>query len=561
MRFKKFIPIILVIISAALLRFPFLSREFVLEEALNVKDAIAISQKGYPVVYMGEQAPQSIHLDRTPGLFFFEAISFKLLGVSEESARLVPLLFSFGQLFLIYYFSLKFFKNRHLSLFSAILFATNPYIIQNSTHIHYDGAVFAFFSTWYLFLACQKIISHQNKWQDHIKLAILFFFALFVKYDPTLIMLFVVTIFSAIYWRPFLKKLFLSSFLSASLFLGLFYLYNNAFNHPEAFFQPFLWIFEVFSQKLTASSASISQFLWSDNYYLLIRFLSWLSIPLIFLTAYAIFWIGKEKTLKKDPRIVFLCLWLFSFCFVYLAFGWSGDFPRYFAPAIPPLFLIIAITLKGNLAKSKKVFTKAAIMAFLTALSIFLFLAYRNWLFLDRITGWIPHLQIPFFAITIIGILAIIITHSNKNTRITLTLTLIFLYFFQIIAQNIHDLKSPYSLTNFYGYGGYREAGQFLKNQFHQNNLILTFDPVAYYWQGEYVDFNLFGTLHSGVNFSLITDLLSQGSFAAIALPDIYLKELENASSTYKLDYQTAIKTRFKNHVNFGGVKGIEVYY
>ncbi|MEK7120795.1 MAG: hypothetical protein AAB840_01755, partial [Patescibacteria group bacterium] len=111
---------LLIIIVAISIRIPFLNREFVLEEALNVKDARAIAQTGYPQVYAGEQAPQYIHLDRTPGLFFAIAASFKMFSESEISARIVPLLFFLGQLLLIFYFTSRIFKYPYQKLISLL---------------------------------------------------------------------------------------------------------------------------------------------------------------------------------------------------------------------------------------------------------------------------------------------------------------------------------------------------------------------------------------------------------------------------------------------------------
>lgn len=559
---------LLIIIVAVSIRIPFLNREFVLEEALNVKDARAIAQTGYPQVYAGEQAPQYIHLDRTPGLFFALAASFKMFSESEISARIVPLLFFLGQLLLIFYFTSRIFKYHYqklISLLAGFFFAIHPYIIQNSLHIHYDGAVFAFFSTWYLFLACQKIIKHQNRWQDHLPLATIFFFALFVKYDPAAVMLFIVIVFSRIIWKPFLKKLLISTTISSSLFFGLFYLYNAAFNHTEAFLLPFAWINQVVSGKLIAAVTNTpSLSLWANNYFLLIRFLSWLTIPFILLAIYTFLIIFREKNLKKDPGILFLSLWFFTFCISYLALGWSGDFPRYFAPAMPPLFMLITVVVIRHFTQFKLHLTSKTItLVLILASSIIFLLEKADYLFSDRITGWVPYLQIPFFGLIVLGIFLIVFVIINRSKRILLITLLILLSvnFYQFITQYRHDLKSNYSLTNFYGYGGYREAGNFLKKEIrHKNAIILTFDPVAYYWQGKFLDYNLFGPPSVRDNAKIIDFLLSN-QITAIALPDVYSQELAARSQNYGLNYQKLLSEKFKNHRNFGGQKGIDVYY
>ena len=552
------------IFLALLVRVPFLNREFALEEAFHARAAKTVADTLYPLMYYGEQQPPTIYLDRPPALIMALAASFKIFGVSELSARAVPLIFFFAALLILFRFAKKLFDNHTAAILALIFLSLHPYMIQNSLMLHFDGALVLFFSSAYLLLALVKITKKKNTWTSHIQLAAIIYFSLWVKYEPTLLMIATVVVFTRIYYKPFLKKLIISSLLATILFSISFFLYNFIMGHPQGFWLPLERITQLskgsYLGKITPDQ-SLS--MWAGSYYIAIRFLSWLSIPTILLSIYAAIRFLQEKTLRKDPKIIFLVTWTLVFTTTYIIAGWAGDYPRYFAPAIPPLFLFIAMTIDHDFAKFKKnLRAKSIIATAVTTLVIFIVMLKNNLLFLDHITGWIPLLQIPFFTILSLGItLLLFLAIKHKKHLIFYLLVVIFLNLLQITVQYVHDAKSNYSLTNFYGHGGYKQSGQFLKDKFTNKDVaILTIDPVGYYWQGKYFDYYQMG-YHRINDPEIFKDAFLNNKIAAVALPKEYARQYATNIKKTGFDFNKYLANNYKNKRNFGGEKGIEVWY
>lgn len=563
-------PFILLGILFFALRIPHLTREFTVEESHIVKSATAIAQTGYPLIYFGEQEPQVINLWKPPGLVFFMSVAFKFLGVSEVTARLVPLLFSFGQLLLLLFFAEHLWpKSLHkklLALSAGLLFAIHPYTILNSFQVDIDGGVLAFFSTLFLFLALSKMLTKKTKTMDWILLAVVFFFSFSAKFEPSLIAAGIVLMFAVFARRTVLPKIILSITSAMAVFFGLFYLYNLSFGHPKAFFIPLQVIWQISSQqffpKFTGLVAqNVTPSLWGGSFFVGIRFLSWLSIPTILLSFYCLVRFFQEKSYKKDVKLRFFLLFSVSFSLIYLVFGWAGDYPRYFAPVMPPLFLFISVITVHDFYRFKPYLSPKAVLAAVLASTVLLTLAYRaNLLFLDRITGWIPSLHIPFGSILLIAMASILVFARFNKALMPALLIFLFLNLGQFTTQIIHDTTSTSSLTNFYGYSGYRDAGRFLKKELEGKDAVLfTLDPVAYYWGGKYygyADLVPFEEKHP----QLLRVLFSE-EVTAIALPQIFIDELTQITRASDKDFHKHLSENFQEQKNFGGEKGIEIWY
>ncbi len=563
---KLLIPAILILTVAFLVRLPYLTREFVLEEGLHIKVVEGVLKTGYPYVYLGEQEPGSIFVDRAPVLFFLIASSFKLFGESELTARLVPMLFSLAEIFIVVYFTNSIFTRKQsklVAIVAGLFLALHPYVIQNSLQIHFDG-IFSFFSTFFLLLSLNKIVKKQNSWKDHLQLAIVLFFAFSLKYEASLISVLIVLFFALFFYRKFLTIFFIFSLSSIGCFFGIFYLYNLWFGHSDLFWVPIsrvLWVFEkILIPKFTSIEASTkSRKLWADNYYLLIRFLSWLSIPTILLLFFSFLEIIKSKVITKNPQVVFLFLWIFIFSGIYILGGWAGDYPRYFAPVMPGISILIGLAVVNTLYKLQNgINLRAILLIGLLSVLILIITKSSGFLFLDHITGWVPKLQNPFFVILLSGMLFITLART-KIIPSYLMLFLIFLNLGQIFFQNLHNLATPYSLTNLYGYGGYRESGQFLKQHFSNQDVVYIFDPIGYYFQGKYYDH--YQIWAHPQRYPVAIKAFTSKTIAAVALPALTIDELKAIFRSYNLDLDQYLMENFKNHKNIGGKSGIEIWY
>jgi 4-amino-4-deoxy-L-arabinose transferase-like glycosyltransferase len=74
-------------------------------------------------------------VDKPPVMFYLQALSFALFGISENSARLPSVLAGLGNIYLIYRLVKKYF-NSHAALMAAFLMAVSPFMIA------YDDAAF-----------------------------------------------------------------------------------------------------------------------------------------------------------------------------------------------------------------------------------------------------------------------------------------------------------------------------------------------------------------------------------------------------------------------------------
>lgn len=558
---------ILLLFMAIILRLLFLSREFVLEEALHVKVVRSLIDSGSPQIYLGEQEALNTFLDRPPSLFFLMVPFIFIFGESEISARLTPMLFSIFELILVFYFGSKFFKNsKAVPLLAAFLMATHPYLIQTSLQVHFDQ-VYSFFSTLFLFLCLDKIIHKKDQLKDFFQLGLAFFLMFAIKYDPSLIALSIVTIFAFFIRKKFLYKFLISVFFGASFFFLLLASYTFSIGSLERFWVPLNLIKKVLTDNflpkfMSLDTPKISVHFWANNYYILIRFLSWLSIPVILLSIYSFIEIATTKKFINDLRVLFLSLWFFLYTGVYLLMGWAGDYPRYFAPAMPALFLLISFIVVNIVKENKQLLNFRVIsICVLISLSLLFFAQTKGYLFLDHITGWIPSLQIPFFIILFLGCLIIFFLFKFKVISFFLLLILVYLTIGQFSLQYIHDLSSNFSLTNAYGVSGSKEAGRFLRNSFkNKNKVIYTYDPVAYYWGGRYFD-------HVNTFYGKILkekeplEILTQENISAYALPQIYFDDIESSLQKEGIDFKEYLSKNYPNYKKFGGILGTEVYY
>lgn len=545
---NKYIYLIPVLI-ALLLRLPFLNREFVLEETLHTKVVQAIANTGYPVIYFGEQQPVTVFMDRSPVLFFLFVPFIKIFGVSETSIRIVPVIFSTAEIITVIYFGLKVLPLRIAKpavFLTAMFLAIHPYAIQNSLQIHFEG-IFSFFSTLYLLYCFRNIQIRQNNWRTHVFQSAILAIAFSLKYETSLMIFMIVFIYSLFSYRKFLSKLIITSLASISLFLTIFYFYNFNFGHPEQFIIPFerlVWVIQkIFLPKFTTLELiTTTRHLWADNYYLLIRFLSWLSIPSILLFIYAFFHSFNSK--------IYLLVWIGIYWGIYLLGGWAGDYPRYFAPSLPAVFMVISIVLVKEIWQKKKSFKEITISV-LFAILLLSGLYAKGYLFLDHITGWVPLLQTPFFLILALGIILVCLAIIYKKRLNSVIYILFLVQIGQITIQYLHDLRSNYSLTNFYSYGGYKEAGKIMQSFLDKNkDTIYTFDPVGYYWEGKYFDHYQLGP-HKEKHL-IIKSAFETGNIAAIALPDINYEELKLILKSVPY---------YSNFINIGGKRGINILY
>jgi hypothetical protein len=158
-----------------------------------------------------------------------------------------------------------------------------------------------------------------------------------------------------------------------------------------------------------------------------------------------------------------------------------------------------------------------------------------------------------------VSIIIIYITTRLKKFILPLLIILFLANLFQITAQYLHDKKSDFSLTNFYGNGPYKPVAEFLKQKLQTDAKILTFDPIGYYWGGQYYDYYEIGA-HRPENFPAIIEGLKNNKISAIALPRNNFGDLTFWGNQDNFDINGHVNDRF-NFRSIGGESGIDIWY
>ena len=103
-------------------------------------DEAAIGYNAYSIIQTGkDEYGQFLPLsfksfgDYKPGLYFYFAIPFvAILGLNEMAVRLPSVLLGTALVFLVYFLSLQFFKDKKIALITSLFTAINPWAIHFS---------------------------------------------------------------------------------------------------------------------------------------------------------------------------------------------------------------------------------------------------------------------------------------------------------------------------------------------------------------------------------------------------------------------------------------------
>ncbi|HWN81624.1 MAG TPA: glycosyltransferase family 39 protein, partial [Candidatus Udaeobacter sp.] len=109
-----------------------------------------LATRGAPILNPGQSAPGewTYYLHHPPLLSWIVALSFRLFGVHEWSARLVALLFSLGTIWVTYRLAARLFPEfrPRLPLAAALFMATIPMSAIYGMHVDYQGAIVLYFA-------------------------------------------------------------------------------------------------------------------------------------------------------------------------------------------------------------------------------------------------------------------------------------------------------------------------------------------------------------------------------------------------------------------------------
>jgi 4-amino-4-deoxy-L-arabinose transferase-like glycosyltransferase len=310
---------------------------FWVDEYTHVFAAKSILAEGLPLL------PSEMEYKRALPFTYLVALSFKLFGISEFSARLPSVIFSTLTIFALYWVGAKF-LNKTSGLIAATLFTFSPLCIEISRW----SRMYALFQLLYLFLVYTFYKGFDNKektytdratswWESQgisifwlLISAIFFAFSflihsLTVLFIPTIVV-YALCLFLYISYQESLKKALISKYFVFLLLLGLFSILFTLWVKKYSIFYDFIRL-------LTFRPA------WTEgniyNYRMYAGFLRQNYFPLAYLFALgSLFLLWREK---RKGLFLILC---FSVPFLLQSFiSWKG---YRFIVYIMPLFFLVA---------------------------------------------------------------------------------------------------------------------------------------------------------------------------------------------------------------------------
>lgn len=466
---------------------PGINKFLLLDEVLYLRPSEAVLKTGFPLYEYDHFTPQHVALWHPPGIFFFYALSFALLGVSEYSARLVPLLFSIGTIVVIYLTCKRIFRNSQnqvrIGLLSIFLYAINPFVVQSALLVDIDGGILTFFMTLFIYL----FVSIKDKIRLPL-LVLVFTTAMFTKLMSPLLGLAGIFVASLhMRDRRGVRESVVIGSISIFLTLSLLYLYTWFFDKPEYFLLPLrhsLDSTKVFTNPtylLQVLATIQSLFLYVTPPFALLALLGF---------KHAIFPVSNWKSNK----LLFFCIaWSVPVLLSYIILGRTSHFfPKYFTPAMPVVVILVSNYLNSlKIALDRKLIVAITITTLIYSIFVIRtphFEIFKSNLLMNAFYPVLYSLIIP------LGYLLLYRSKLPTLQRVA------YVSFFVLIPLSLYInfvlTTSNFSSAYLYGTTGVKETGLFLKENTQPNDILLAPEDVIYYAKRHYYIFVRFDENH-----------------------------------------------------------------
>lgn len=496
------------------IRIPFLGKEYVPEEASWVRAGQSVAATGFPWIYLGEQNPGQWANWKGPFFAWILGIAFKIFGESETVSRSVTLLFSLGQLILLYFLSKRIFPDKNwraMGMIAMSIVALNPMAVQGSVQIDIDGGLVGFFVLLILYCAWPVVSNetevHRKSW---VVLWLASLFGFLVRFDTVIMIFFSLIVFSYFFYkrrRAFaLVIFFLSVIIGSVVVLGA---YNAAIGEFDKTLSPYyqtlhftgsalsgkvgsslerqsspaMKIFDVFPNTDFGVFKTVAIALFPTAAFVTDMFL-WLGIPFILLITFSVIRLIREKEVKNRGLLYIslpAAVILLAFTIVAPAF----NFPRY----IHSTFLLASIILGYAFVHWEVPLAKYRIWIIATILLTILLLNFsllKVLLFEDRVRSNPIISGIAFLITALVSVLAGL-WHKGIDTKKCM-IFLMSIYIAFCIPLIARDIRKPYSLTAYYGNYGFKAAGEFLQKIAGPNDIVAAVDTIGFYYGRPYYD-------------------------------------------------------------------------
>lgn len=531
--------VLIILLFSFLLRVPFLKKEIIADELTGILGGMDVARIGYPAIY-GDQI-----IAHPPLAFFFHAFFFIIFGVSEQSARIVPIIFSLATSVVIYLICKHIDQHqsrRYVGLIALLNYSINPYAIQTSILIDIDQ-ILAFFTTTllYMFLRCED----NFKWRYIGIGSFVLFLALFTRLvTPIAFLIGVIVYYSIIRQRP--RKgyipVLIMCFLGSVIFLASWLSYCSFFNLNPL--DPL-----IKNQGQLIKLRGINWLFWSAAN--LILFARWYTIPIGLLSILSIFFAFKKK--RKAPYFILIAFWslipFITFGFFPAPFG----FPKYFAPAIAPLSILLdsylgehIYRIKNKTELSHLLFIGSVITLIFFSLQLFLFEPSPETLTYVQFFLFPCFIAIPLLVVILLRQKVTIFEERSIRRYIAALTILAFIY-----ASGMTGIFSISNSSTHYWIGitGTKETGLYLKAHTSNNDSLIVPKDVGYYANRTFYELFLFYrnttatiTQYEDLFIKLITE--KQITYFAYA-PRFHSVPLEYISIVEEVSYQRIVMGDF----------------
>jgi len=490
---------------------PQIQKPFVMDEIDFPEAANAINTKGVPMYYSGEGDENHLGLWHPPLYIYVLALSFRLFGVSEASARLVSVLFSLGTLFLIYYITKEIFyerkdkeyinknclcaKCRYISLLSCFLYVINPFVIQNSLLIDIDNSILTFLLTLFIF-AFVKTIKTKNS-NNLLLLGLLFGLSLWSKFgtSPALI----ISIFAFYVLNKGIKSGVMHTVIifviGIIFFLTTWGILSEVTGMPFA--QPFMHNIKLLSEGASSSIIHyIASTLWGAK-----TIFFWTTPFMGFLIIMALLKRLKKYLMLNEFTITdFLLVYGLLVFIEYTAIRPSAyGFPKYYGPMMPAFSIVVASYVYEccihNFTRNKT--NDLLIYGTVLIISILYFLFVLGDPFiidtnLDKyqIVGKTTTIFVLYIIPLGIALVCLrIFTQEHKISKL-FVLYLTILLISASLSLSYLQSQANYSTAYLYGQTGMQETIDYILTHTTSNDTIISPKDLAYYTKNPFYETN-----------------------------------------------------------------------
>ncbi|MFX1521432.1 MAG: glycosyltransferase family 39 protein [Promethearchaeota archaeon] len=526
---KERITVVVILLFGFLLRAAFLKKEFIADEIDFVLGGRDVSRIGYPAVF-GDG------MDHPPLAVSLYAFSFLIFGISEQSARIVPITFSLATSVVIYLICLHInpsqSRRRYVGLIALLSYSINPYVIQSSILIDIDQ-ILTFFTTTllYIFLKCEE----NFKWKYISIGSFALFLALFTRLETPIVLLIGVIVYYLIIRQPPRKgyiPIFLICFLGSLLFLVSWSSYCVFFNLNP------LYPLIKNQEHLIELEGGLNLWFWPLAN--ILSFVRWYTIPLGIVSILSLLFAFKMK--RTASYFILIAFWSLI---PFIAFGFFSapfGFPKYFIPAIAPLSILLDSYISEQIHRIKNrsnlghlIFVSCVITLIFFSLQLF------QWKPTPDVLTYFQFFLVPFFIILPLFIVTLlrqkVIKFKDTPIKTTYIVSLTLFAFIYASGMTGIFLTSNASTHYWMGITGIKETGLYLESHTQKTDILIVPKDVGYYSNRTFFPCSMFvnGTTiqYKWFFFKLITE--KEIAYFAYAprfhyFPQEYLNLLEEVS-------------------------------